>query len=54
MDLLLLLIILPPNIYVCRDNEFSIIKQGQKRPLDTPMRIIERRREREKKEEGEI
>ena len=29
------------------------IKQGRKRPLDTPKRMIERR-EREKKVEGEI
>ena len=29
-------------------------KQGRKRPLDTPKRMIERRRERERKVEGEI
>ena len=36
-----------------------ILKQGRKRPIDTPKRMIERReregeRERERKEEGEI
>ena len=30
------------------------LKQGRKRPLDTPKRMIERRRERERKVEGEI
>ena len=30
------------------------IKQGRKRPLDTPKRMIERRKERERKVKGEI
>ena len=31
-----------------------VIKQGRKRPLDTPKRMIERRKERERKVKGEI
>ena len=31
-----------------------LIKQGRKRPLDTPKRMIERRIERERKVDGEI
>ena len=31
-----------------------LLKQGRKRPLDTPKIVIERRRERERKDEGEI
>ena len=37
-----------------QNDTFVISKQGRKRPLDTPKRMIERRKERERKVEGEI
>ena len=39
---------------VFHKNVINVVKQGRKRPLDTPKRMIERRRERERKVEGEI
>ena len=38
------------NVYIKK----VTIKQGRKRPLDTPKRMIKRRKERERKIEGEI
>ena len=41
-------------LYTVHHTTQSHNKQGRKRPLDTPKRMIERRRERERKVEREI
>ena len=45
---------LTQNLRCCRGKKLSyMVKQGRKRPLDTPKRMIERKREKERERKKE-